>query len=107
MLITLTPGGTGKREKVAQQIQEVAPTDSRGGPHHVCGVALCSMWHFALRVDIRGSPTDSRGGPHRFKRWPLPRVWCGTLLCVAVCSVWEMDYRGGPHGFKRWPPSRV
>ena len=97
MFITLTPGGTGRREKVALQIQEVAPTDSRGGPHHVCGVALCSMWHFALRVDTGGSPTDSRGGPHRFKRWPPPCVWCGTLLCVALCSVWGMDSRGGPH----------
>ena len=26
------------------QIQEVASKDSRGGPHHVCGVALCSVW---------------------------------------------------------------
>ena len=43
MFITLTPGGTGKREEVALQIQEVAPTDSRGGPHHVCGVALSSI----------------------------------------------------------------
>jgi len=40
------------------------------------------MWHFALRVDSRGSPTDSRGDPHRFNRWSPPRVWCGTLLCV-------------------------
>jgi len=70
MLITLTPGGTGRREEIALHIQEVAPTDSRGGPHHVCGVALCSMWHFALRVDSGGSPIDSRGDPHRFKRWP-------------------------------------
>ena len=43
MLITLTPGGTGRREEVALQIQEMAPTDSRGGPHHVSDVALCSM----------------------------------------------------------------
>ena len=74
MLITLTPGGTGRREEVASQIQEVAPKDSRGGPHHVCGVALCSVWHFALRG------MDSRGGPHGFKRWPPLCVWCGTLL---------------------------
>jgi len=78
-----------------------SPTDSRGGPHHVCGVALCSMWHFALRVDSGGSPRDSRGGPHRFKRWPPPRVWCGTF------SVWRIYSRGGPHGFKRWPPPHV
>ena len=77
MLITLAPGGTGKREKVALQIQEVAPTDSRGG-----GVALCSMWHFALRVDtggsptdLRGGPTDSRGGPHHVCGVPLCSVW--------------------------------
>jgi len=82
MLITLILGDIGRREEVALQIQEVAPTDSRGGPHHVCGVALCSMWHFTLRVDSGGSPTDSRGGPHKFKSWPPPRVWCGTLLCV-------------------------
>ena len=62
MLITLTHDGTGRREEVALQIQEVAPTDSRGGPHHVCVVALCSIWHFALRG------MDSRGGPHGFKR---------------------------------------
>ena len=68
MLITLTPDDTGRREEVALQIQEVAPTNSRVGPNHVCGVALCSMWHFALRVDTGGSPTDSRGGPYRFKR---------------------------------------
>ena len=91
MLITLTPGGTGRREKVALQIQEMAPTDSRGDPNHVCGVALCSMWHSALRFDTGGSPTDSRGVPHRFKRWPPPRVWCGTLLHVAFCS--EGSYR--------------
>jgi len=94
MLITLTPGGTGRRKEVALQIQEVAPTDSRGGPHHVCGVTFCSMWHFALRVDTGGSPTDSRGGPHHV---------CG----VALCSVWGMDSRGGPHRFKRWPPPRM
>ena len=92
-----------QREEVALQIQKVAPADSRGGHHHVCGVALCSMWHFALRVDTEGSPTDSRGGPYRFKRWPPPRVSCGTLLCVVLYSVWGMDSRGGPHGFKRWP----
>ena len=45
MLITLTPGDTGRREEVALQFQEVAPTDSRGGLHHVCDVVLYSMWH--------------------------------------------------------------
>ena len=30
------------------QIQEMALTDSRGGPHHVCDVTLCSVWHFDL-----------------------------------------------------------
>jgi len=107
MLITLTPGGTGRREEVAPQIQEVAPTDLRGGPHHVCGVALCSMWHFSLRVDSGGSPTGSKGGPHRFKRWPLPRVWCGILLCVALYFVWGMNSGGDPHRFKRWSPPCV
>ena len=68
-------------QEIALQIQEVAPTDSRGGPHHVYGVALCSVWHFALRV------LDSRGGPHGFKRWPPPCVWCGTLLHVALSSI--------------------
>ena len=54
------------------------PTDSRGGPHHVCGVALCSMWHFALRGWIlEVAPTDSRGGPHHV---------CG----VALCSMWHL-----------------
>ena len=82
MFITLTPGGTGRREKVALQIQKVAPTDSRGGPHHVGSVALCSMWHFVLRGWIlEVAPTDSRGGPHR--------VWCGTLFRVALSSIQE------------------
>ena len=71
MLITLTPGGTGTRKEVALQIQEVAPIDSRGGPHHVYGVAICSTWHFALRE------MDFRGGPHHV---------CG----VALCSVWHL-----------------
>jgi len=63
---------------MALQIQEVAPTDSRGGPHHVCDVALCSMWHFALRGWIlEVAPTDSRGGPHHM---------CG----VALCSMWHL-----------------
>ena len=70
-------------------------TYSRDGPQHVCGVALCSMSHFVLRVDSGGSPTDSRGGPHSFKRWPPSRVvWhftlCDTLFCVG-------------NGFQRWP----
>ena len=82
MLITLTLGGTGRREGGS------SPTDLRGVPQHVCGVALYSMWHFALGVDSRGSPTDSRGGPHHV---------CG----VALCSVWGMDSKGGLYGFKR------
>ena len=79
MLITLTPGGTGRREKVALQIQEVVPTDSRGGPHHVCGVALCSVWHFALCGEwiLEVAPTDSRGGPHH-------------VYGVVLCSVWYL-----------------
>jgi len=68
-------------QEIALQIQEVAPTDPRGGPHHVCGVALCSMWHFALRG------MDSRGGPHGFKRWPPLCIWCGTLPRVALSSI--------------------
>ena len=62
---------------------------------------------FPLGIDSRGSPTDSRGDLHRFKRWPLPRVWCGTLLHVTLCSVWGIDSRGGPQRFKRWLPSHV
>ena len=34
-------------------------------------------------------------------------MWCSTLVCVALGSVWGMDSRGGLHRFKRWPPSRV
>ena len=79
MLITLTPCDTGRREEVALQIQEVAPTDSRGGPHHVCGVALYSVWHFALCGEwiLEVAPTDSRGGPHH-------------VYDVALCSVWHL-----------------
>ena len=39
MLITLTPGGTGKREEHSGG----SPTDSRGGPYYVYGVALNSV----------------------------------------------------------------
>jgi len=65
--------------EVAPQIQEVAPTDSRGGPHHVCGVTLYSMWHFVLCGEwiLEVAPTDSIGGPHHV---------CG----VALCSVWHL-----------------
>ena len=43
---------------MALQIQEVAPTDSRGGPHRVwCG----TLFHVALCSE----GMDSRGGPHR------------------------------------------
>jgi len=63
---------------------------------------------FPLGIDSGGSPTDSIGDPHRFKRWPPPPVWCGTLLHVALCSLWGIDSRGAqPHRFKRWPPPRV
>ena len=55
------------------------PTDSRGGPHHVYDVTLCSMWHFVLRVDLGGSPTDSRGGPHSSRGGP--HHVCGMTLC--------------------------
>ena len=41
MLITLTPDGTGRREKVALQIQEVAPWIQEVAP------TTCVMWHFA------------------------------------------------------------
>ena len=82
--IMLSFSGTGRR-KVALQIQEVAPTDSRGGPHQVYGVALYSVWHFVLRE------LDSRGGPHKFKRWPPPGAMCGTLFCVALSSIQDQD----------------
>ena len=62
-----------QEREVALQIQEVAPTDSRGGPHHVCGVALCSMWHFALCGEwiLEVAPTDSKCGIHHV---------CGVVL---------------------------
>jgi len=95
---------TGSREEVALQIQEVGPIDSRGGPHHVCGVALCSMWHFALRVDTGGSPqiqevapTDSRGGPHYVCGVALCSVWHFTLCGEWIIEVASTDSRGGPH----------
>jgi len=81
-----------------------SPTDSRGGPHHVCGVTLCSMWHFALRVDSGGSPTDSRGAPTDSRGGP--HHVCGVVLCsvwhFALCREWILevtptDSRGGPH----------
>ena len=31
-----------------RQEERGSPTDSRGGPHHMYGVALCFVWHFAL-----------------------------------------------------------
>ena len=97
MLITLIPCGTGRREEVALQIQEVAPTDLRGGSHHVCGVALCSMWYLKIQ---EVAPTDSKGGPHHV---------CGVALCsvwhFALCGEWILEV--APHRFKRWPLSRV
>ena len=68
ILITLTPGSTGRREEVALQIQEVAPTDSRGGPHHVCGVSLCSVWHlvpFKIRQTLARSWDTSLSSRHQ------------------------------------------
>jgi len=84
MLITQTPGGTGKREEVAQQIQEVAPTDSRGGPttyvvwHFApCGTLLWGLIQEVAPQIQEVASTDSRGGPHHT---------CG----VALCSVWHL-----------------
>ena len=53
-------------QEMTPQIQEVTPTDSRDGPHHVCGVALCSMWHFVLCREwiLEAAPMDSRGDTH-------------------------------------------
>ena len=70
-----------------RQKEGSSPTDSRGGPYHVCGVVLCFMWHFALRVDTGASPTDSRGGPTDSRGGPhhvcgVAFALCGTLLCV-------------------------
>ena len=64
---------------MALQIQEVAPTDSRGGPQHVCGVAFCSMWHFILCGEwiLEVAPTYSKGDPHYV---------CGVPLC-SVCHL--------------------
>jgi len=28
----------------------VTPWGSRGGPHHVCGVTLCPMWHLVSHI---------------------------------------------------------
>jgi len=78
MLITLTPGGIGRRKN-----------------------------YFPWRINSGGSPTDSKGGPHRFKRWPPQHVWHGTLVLVALWSVWGMDSKSCPHRFKRWPPPRA
>jgi len=89
------------------EILEVTSTDSRGHPHHVCGVALSSthlmsdasmtMWITCISsnkttesTETSSSPNtrqseNSRGGSHRFKRWPPPHIgvmWhftpCGT-----------------------------
>jgi len=57
------------------------------------------------RQEEGSSPIDSRGSPHRFKRWPPLRVWCGTLLHVALFS--KGWFRRYPHRFERWPPSCV
>jgi len=58
MLITLTPGSTGRRKD-----------------------------YFSWRTNLGGSPTNSRGSPHKFKRWPPPRAWHGSLAHVALWSV--------------------
>ena len=106
MLITLTPGGTGRREEVAPQIQEVAPTDSRGGPHYVYGVALCSMWHFALceKWIQEVAPHIQEAAPTTCMVWHFAS--CGTLFCVRkwiqevapqIQEVAATNSRGAPH----------
>ena len=50
MLITLTPGGTGKMKD-----------------------------YFSWRIDSEGSPTDSRGGPHHVWRSTLLRVVLSSI----------------------------
>ena len=64
-----------------------SPTDSRGGPHHVCGVAFCSMWPFALRVDTGGNPQIQEVVPQIQEVAPTTCVvWhfalCDTFLCM-------------------------
>ena len=46
----------------------------------------------ALRMPPCQHPAiwDSRGGSHRFKRWPPPCMWCGTLFRVAPSFVWHL-----------------
>ena len=73
-----------------------------------------TRWHrqeerlFFLGEQIQEIPPQiQKVSPHRFKRWPPPRVWCGTFLRVALCYVWGIDSRGGSHRFKRWLLPRV
>ena len=46
-------------------------------PHHVCGVALCSMWYFVMCGEwiLEVALTDSRGGPCHMCGVTLYSVW--------------------------------
>jgi len=70
-----------------------SPTDSRGGPHHVCGVALCSAWHFVLRGEwiLEVAPTDSRGGPHHVCGVTLYSVWHLVSFRIHRMLAWSWD----------------
>jgi len=102
ILITLIPGGTCRRkgyfpwrmiQEVAPQIQEVAPTDSRGGPHNVRGMGLWSVWHFGLCGEwiLEVAPTNSRGGPHHVCDVTLWSMWHLVSFRIRRTLAWSRD----------------
>jgi len=45
----MSGAGSGRQEAMDAVVDTYRwpPRIPRGGPHHVCGVALCSVWHLA------------------------------------------------------------
>jgi len=69
-------------------ILEVAPTDPKRWSHHVCGVALCSVWHLSphiMCVPLTGIIMLITSALY---------IWCGdTGGTLTTCVVWYL----GPH----------
>jgi len=88
MLITLIPGGIGRRKKVALQIQEVAPTDSRGGPHHVCGYRLSK--NHRRQVIKKQNPNSRRKLIIATSAAPRREGWNPRLNITAITKTLSM-----------------
>jgi len=61
-----------RHESIRSEVLEVATTDSRGDPHHVCGVVFCSVWHL------------------------VPHILGQLLVCPSECHI-NISDRGNSH----------